>query len=104
MNLKFIKISIFIFYFISLTAFMPIFSYIGPAITILSSGNIYKAGAQFSIERSIKDKTGLNTFKYIENKFKKDKNNEVLNEKIRRLVEKRILNTRKELNLKNFNQ
>ena len=104
MNLKFIKISIFIFYFISLTALIPIFSFIGPGITILSSGNIYKAGVQFSIERSIKDKTGLNTFKYIENKFKKDKNNEVLNEKIRRLVEKRILNTRKELNLKNFNQ
>ena len=43
--------------FFFLTGFVPLASIIGPGVTVLTSGNIYKATAQFMIDQSIKKKT-----------------------------------------------
>ena len=58
MNFRLIKILTFIVSFFFLTGFVPFVSIIGPGVTVLTSGNIYKATAQFMIDQSIKKKTG----------------------------------------------
>ena len=104
MNLRFFKILTFIVSFFFLTGFMPFASIIGPGVTVLTSGNIYKATAQFMIDQSIKKKTGKNSLELVKEEIDKKNQQDQLNEELRLLVEKRIKLTRKKLNIKKINQ
>ena len=101
---KFFKIAGFIISFVFLTGFIPFISLLGPSFTIASSGSIYKASAQFMINKQIKDTTGKNSLDFVKEKIEKQDYNDTFNEKLKQLVEKRIKLVRKELNLKNINQ
>ena len=101
---KFVKITIILISFIFLTGFIPLFSLVGPGMTILSSGNVYKAGMQYFIDQSVKKETGKNTLMFIGDEIKSKKKESDLNKKLRILVEKRILTTRAKLNLNKINQ
>ena len=97
MNSRLFKILTFIVSFLFLTGFVPFVSIIGPGVTILTSGNIYKATAQFLIDQSIKKKTGKNSLTLVKEGLDKKKNKNELNEELRNLVEERINMTRKKL-------
>ena len=101
---RLVKISFVLISFVFLTGFVSIFSLIGPGMTIFSSGNFYKAGAQYLIDQSVKKETGKNTLIFIGDEIKSKKQESDFNKKLRKLVEKRILNTRAKLNLNSFNQ
>ena len=101
---KFAKITLVLISFIFLTGFVPIFSLIGPGMTMMSSGNIFKAGVQYFIDQSVKKETGKNTLMYIGDEIKSKKQETDLNKKLRKLVEKRIVDTRAKLNFDNINQ
>ena len=97
--------------FFFLTGFVPILSIIGPSVTALTSGNIYKAGAQFIINQRIEKETGKNSLTLIKEELNKTLIKEEINEKIqessfneefRDLVEKRITLTRKKLENQNL--
>ena len=45
MNFRLFRILIIILSFFFLTGFVPILSFVGPGVTVLTSGNIYKASA-----------------------------------------------------------
>tara|TARA_Y100000591_G_scaffold330812_1_gene362881 strand:+ start:107 stop:487 length:381 start_codon:yes stop_codon:yes gene_type:complete len=104
MSLRVFRIFVIILSFFFLTGFVPIFSFVVPALT---SGNIYKAGAQFIINQRIEKETGKNSLTLIketltkEEKDKKIKKNS-FNEDLRKLVEKRIETTRKQLDHQNL--
>ena len=83
--------------FLFLTGFTPIISILGPGVTVLTSGNIYKATAQFIIDQSIKKKTGKNSLTLVKEELDKKNKNKELDEKLRILVEKRIKMTRKKI-------
>ena len=68
--MKLIKIITLLGLFLFTTGFVPVISFIGPGFTVLSSGNIYKAAAQFFIDQSVKKETGKSTLKRYQN-FKK---------------------------------
>jgi len=111
MIFKFLKIFTIIIPFFFLTGFVPIFSIIGPSVTALTSGNIYKAGAQFIINQRIEKETGKNSLTLIKEELNKTFIKEEINEKIqensfneefRHLVEKRIIITRKKLENQNL--
>ena len=68
---KFIKIISFLLTFSFLTGFMPAISLIGPGVTVITSGNIYKAGAQFFIDKTIQKKTGKNSLDLVREKIEK---------------------------------
>ena len=53
---KLSKILIFIFLFTITTGFIPIFALIGPGVTVISSGNVHKASAQYLFNHSVKKK------------------------------------------------
>ena len=97
MNFKIFKILTIITSFFFLTGFTPILSVVGPGMTILTSGNIYKATAQFIIDQSIKKKTGKNSLALVKEELDKKKNKKEFNEELRNLIEKRIKMTRKKL-------
>ena len=97
MNFRLFKILTFVVSFFFLTGFVPFVSIIGPGVTVLTSGNIYKATAQFIIDQSIKKKTGKNSLTLVKEEFDKKKNKNEFNEELRNLVEKRIKITRKKL-------
>ena len=89
MKFKLFRILSIILSFFLLTGFVPILSFVGPGVTALTSGNMYKASAQFIINQSIEKETGKNSF----------------DEDLRQLVETRIKMTRQKLdnqNLKNY--
>ena len=102
MNLKFLKIFTLLISFFLLSGFIPFASVIGPSFTAITSGNIYKASAQFIIDQSIKRKTGKNSLMLVKGEIDKKNHKNKLNEDLRQLVEKRIKMTRKKLNLNNI--
>ena len=97
MNFRLFKIFTILVSFLFLTGFTPFISIIGPGVTVLTSGNVYKATAQFIIDQSIKKKTGKNSLTLVKEELDKKKNKNEFNEELRNLVEKRIKMTRKKL-------
>ena len=97
MNFRLFKIFTILVSFLFLTGFTPFISILGPGVTVLTSGNIYKATAQFIIDQSIKKKTGKNSLTLVKEELDKKKNKNEFNEELRNLVEKRIKITRKKL-------
>ena len=92
--------------FFFLTGFVPILSFVGPGVTALTSGNIYKASAQFIVNQRIEKETGKNSLALIketlieETDIKIKKNS--FDEDLRQLVETRIKMTRQKLDNQNL--
>ena len=106
MKFKLLKILTIILSFFFLTGFMPILSLVGPSLTALTSGNVYKASAQFIVNQRIERETGKNSLILIKERLaegteKKIKKNSV-DEDLRILVEKRIKITRQKLENQNL--
>ena len=106
MNFRLFRILTIILSFFFLTGFVPILSFVGPGVTVLTSGNIYKASAQFIINQRIEKETGKNSLTLIketlvEGTEKKIKKNSV-NDDLKILVEKRIKITRQKLENQNL--
>ena len=106
MKFKLLRILIIIFSFFFLTGFVPILSLVGPSVTVITSGNIYKASAQFIVNQRIEKETGKNSLTLIketltEETDKKIKKNS-FDEDLRQLVETRIKMTRQKLDNQNL--
>ena len=106
MNFRLFRILTIILSFFFLTGFVPILSFVGPGVTVLTSGNIYKASAQYIINQRIEKETGKNSLTLIketlveETDIKIKKNS--FDEDLRQLVETRIKMTRQKLNNQNL--
>ena len=92
--------------FFFFTGFMPILSFVGPSVTALTSGNIYKASAQFIINKKIEKETGQNSLALVktlvEDEIIKKNQKMSFDEELRQLVETRIKMTRKKINNQNL--
>ena len=128
MMLKIFRIFTIILSFFFLTGFVPILSLVGPSVTAITSGNIYKASAQFIVNQRIEKETGKNSLTLIketiveetEKKIKKNSFEDDLkilvetrikmtrqkleNQNLQKLVKKRLEITRSILNLDNVTQ
>ena len=104
MNLRLFRILTILMSFFFLTGFVPIMSFVGPSLTVLTSGNVYKASAHFIVNQRIEKETGKNSFTLIketlvkEEKIKKNS----FDEDLRQLVETRIKMTRQKLDNQNL--
>ena len=58
--------------FFFLTGFVPIMSFVGPSLTVLTSGNVYKASAHFIVNQRIEKETGKNSFTLIKETLVKE--------------------------------
>ena len=93
--------------FFFLTGFVPILSLVGPSLTAITSGNIYKASAQFIVNKHIEKETGKNSLTLIKEKLVKEEiDNKIqknsFDEDFRQLVETRIKMTRQKLDNQNL--
>ncbi len=107
MKFKLFRILTILMSFFFLTGFMPILSLVGPSMTAITSGNVYKAGAQFIINKRIEKETGKNSLILIKETLVREEIEEVIqknsfNEDLRQLVETRIKMTRKKINHQNL--
>ena len=107
MKSKLFRILTIILSFFLLTGFLPILSFVGPGVTVLTSGNVYKASAQFIVNQRIEKETGKNSFALIKETLvdeKIDKNIEknTFEKDLRQLVETRIKMTRQKLDNQNL--
>ena len=106
MKFRLLRILTVITSFFFLTGFVPIFSFIGPGVTALTSGNVYKASAQFIINQRIEKETGKNSLTLIKETLvaETDKKNKInsFDEDLRQLVETRIKMTRQKLDNQNL--
>ncbi|MDC3231655.1 hypothetical protein OBA37_01920 [Candidatus Pelagibacter sp.] len=112
-----------------MTGFVQVASFIGPALTIASSGNVFKASAQVLLDKEFKKRTGKSSLNYFKeevsknnskNNINKDFENMIItrvervhkrlieqnnqtnfDKEFKLLVEKRFSSTRKKLKLKN---
>ena len=107
MNLRLFRILTILLSFFFVSGFVPILSLVGPSVTALTSGSIYKASAQFMVNQYIEKETGKNSFALI----KETLVNEQLDKKIeknsfdedfRQLVETRIKMTKQKLDNQNL--
>mgnify|MGYP001296851344 CR=1 FL=1 len=97
MNFRLFKIFTILVSFLFLSGFTPIISILGPGVTVLTSGNFYKATAQFMIDQGIKKKTGKNSLTLVKEELDKKNKKKKFKHDLRDLVEKRIKMTRKKL-------
>ena len=111
MKFKLFRILTVILSFFFLTGFVPILSFVGPGVTALTSGNIYKASAQYIINKRIEKETGKNSLTLIKDTLIKDTlieetDNQMkinsFDEDFRQLVETRIKMTRQKLDNQNL--
>ena len=129
MILRLFKICFFLTSFLLMTGFVQVASFLGPAFTIASSGNVFKASTQLLVDNEFKKRTGKSSLNYFKeevsknnskNKFNKDFESMIktrvaavhkklikqssqtnFDNELKLLVEKRIINTRKKLKIKN---
>ena len=106
MNFRLFRILTIILSFFFLTGFVPIFSFVGPGVTVLTSGNMYKASAQFIVNQRIERETGKNSLTLIKETFVKETDKQIkintFDEDLRQLVETRIKMTRQKLDNQNL--
>ena len=106
MNSRLFRILTIIMSFFFLTGFMPILSFVGPGVTVLTSGNIYKASAQFIINQRIEKETGKNSLTLIKETLVEETDKKIkinsFDEDFRQLVETRIKMTRQKLDNQNL--
>jgi len=101
---RYVKIVLILTSFLFTTGFLTFAAIIGPATTIFTSGNVYKATTQFMIDQTIKKKTGKNSLMLVKEEIEEKQSEKNLNKELRKLVEKRINIARQKLDLQKINQ
>ena len=106
MKFKLFRILTVILSFFFLTGFVPILSFVGPGVTVLTSGNIYKASAQFIVNQRIEKETGKNSLTLIKETLIEESDKKAyknsFDEDLRQLVETRIKMARQKLDNQNL--
>ena len=106
MNSRLFRILTITLSFFFLTGFVPILSFVGPGVTVLTSGNIYKASAQFIVNQRIEKETGKNSLTLIKETLVEEVDKKIkinsFDEDLRQLVETRIKMTRQKLDNHNL--
>ena len=106
MKFKLFRILTVIVSFFFLTGFVPILSFIGPGVTALTSGNVYKASAQFIVNQRIEKETGKSSLTLIKETLVEETDKKIkinsFDEDLRQLVETRIKMTRQKLDNHNL--
>ena len=104
MFIRFVKVVLILASFIFTSGFVPFISLVGPGLTIVSSGNVYKAGTQYLIDQHIKNTTGRNSLVFFKDEVKKQHEKKDFNKDFIKLIEKRVEIARAKIGKININQ
>ena len=81
-----------------MTGFVQVASFLGPAFTIASSGNVLKAGAQLIVDNEFKKKTGKSSLNYFKEEVSKNNSQNDINKDFEKMIINRVATTHKKLN------
>ena len=70
---------------------------LGPAITLVSTGNVSQAGLAFATNKAVKEETGMDTVSFVSQKFEKKNSKTKLRREFKKLVETNFEKTREKL-------
>ena len=76
--------------FVFLTGFVQVASLLGPAFTVASSGNVFKAGAQIIFDNEFKKKTGKSSLGYLKEEVSKNNYKNDFNKDLKTLIKHRV--------------
>ena len=89
------------FFLILLNSCAQTTAFLGPAITMGTTGNVMQAAVQYGTNEAIKKETGKDALTYISDVVEKDHKKKNFDKEFTELLKNRIKNTRKKLNLTN---
>ena len=71
---------------------------VGPAMTLVSTGNVYQAGFTVGANKAVEEETGMTTYEHLSNLVNNDRNNRKKQEEdFINLVKRNYENTQKKL-------
>ena len=76
--------------FMFLSGFVQVASLLGPAFTVASTGNVFKAGAQIIFDNEFKKKTGKSSLGYLTEEVSKTNYKNDINKQLKSLIEHRV--------------
>ena len=91
------KILTFIFTCTVLSGCVQSTSMIGPAITLVSSGNMTQAGLTYFTNKAVEKETGMDTVTYVSKKIEQQNSKTKLKREFKNLVETNFVKTREKL-------
>ena len=72
-------------------------AFLGPGVTVITTGNIPQAGFQYIANESIKKETGKDALTLVKDVVEEDHNKRKFKRDFKKMVEKRVLNARKKI-------
>ena len=97
--MKKLKLSFIFLSLIFLTGCFQTTAFLGPGITVATSGNILQAGLQYGTNTAIKNKTGEYPLIYFKKKVEDKKKQKEFHVELKNFLKNRIKVTRKKLSL-----
>ena len=76
--------------FVFMTGFVQVASLLGPAFTVASSGNVFKASAQIILDNEFKKKTGKSSLGYLKEEVSKNNYKNDFNKDLKTLIKHRV--------------
>ena len=95
--MKILKIFFVILCLIFLSACIQTTSVWGPGVTVATTGNVIHAGFQYGANTAFKNETGRDVLTHIKHTVDERNKKKKFHTKIKKLIEKRIITTRKKL-------
>ena len=88
--MKFLKIIFLFLYLIFLNGCFQTTTFLGPGLTVATTGNIAQAGLQYGANTAIKNETGKDPFEHLKDVVNKDSKNKNLRLKFTELFGQKI--------------
>ena len=70
---------------------------VGPALTLVSTGNFSQAGVTFITNKAVKEETGMDTVSFVSKKIEEKQSENKLRRDFKKLVETNFVKTREKL-------
>ena len=97
MILRFFKICFFLTSFLLTTGFVQVASFLGPAFTIASSGNVFKASTQLLVDNEFKKRTGKRSLNYFKEEVSKNNSKNKINKDFENMIKTRVASVHQKL-------
>ena len=95
--MKILKLFLSFFCLIFLSGCIQTTSFLGPGVTVATTGNVMQAGFQYGANTALKNETGKDVFTYIKDTVDERNREKKFHAKLKQLIENRIETTRQKL-------
>ena len=94
--MKLIKL-FFLLFIIILNGCAQSTAFLGPGITLATTGNAFQAGIQYGANTAIKNETGKDALTYVKDAVEQDQKQRKFNKDFKKMVENRVKIARKKI-------